>query len=291
MSCDVAQGRVTSRLVTLLRAIVFLAALLALDAADTFAHGDVHGRILLFTQQMEETPRNASLYFQRGELYRVDGDYTSALVDLDRAAQLEPGLPRLDFCRGRVRLEAGQPAAALELLNRYLAGKPQDAEAYATRARTLLKLSQPRTATADFTTALGMSRGSPELYIERAAAWQAAGQPEESIRGLDEGIRVLGPLVTLELPAIDLEVGMKRFDAALARIDAVTARLQRKETWLVRRAQILMQAGRAEDAQKNYLAALAALDRLPPTHRGTRATLELETRIRAALVTNTPTAK
>ena len=69
------------------------------------------------------------------------------------------------------------------------------------------------------------------------------------------------------------------------------ARLQRKETWLVRRAQILKEAGREEEAQKNYQEALAALDRLPPAHRGTRATLQLETRIRAAMTTNAPALK
>lgn len=68
-------------------------------------------------------------------------------------------------------------------------------------------------------------------------------------------------------------------------------RLQRQETWLVRQAQILRQAGREEEAQKNYQDALAVLDRLPTAHRGTRATLELETRIRRALTTNAPAVK
>ena len=67
----------------------------------------------------------------------------------------------------------------------------------------------------------------------------------------------------------------------------MTARLQRKETWLFRRAEILRQAGREAGAQNDYREALAAIDRLPPTHRNTRATLELERRIRAAL-TNAP---
>ena len=268
-----------------------MAALLTWGLVHTFAHGDVHDRIVLFTRQIGQAPKDASLFFQRAELYRVDGDYKSAIADLDRAAQLEPGLPRVQFCRGRVLLESGQPEAALEPLHRYLAGQPKDAEAHTARARALVKIGRPRPATDDYTKALGMSSGSPELYIERAEAWRLAGQPEESIRGLDEGIRALGPLVTLELPAIDLEVAMKRFDAALARIDAVMARLQRKETWLVRRAQILRQAGRGEEARQNYQDALAALDRLPPAHRGTRATLELETRIRAALTTNAPVVK
>jgi predicted RNA polymerase sigma factor len=112
------------------------------------------------------------------------------------------------------------------------------------------------------------------------------GKPEEALRGLDEAIHKMGPLVTLELPAMDLEVSMKHYDAALARIDAVMARLQRKETWLVRRAEILRKAGREDDAKKNYREALAAIEQLPPTHRSTRAMVDLTARIHAALDTN-----
>jgi predicted negative regulator of RcsB-dependent stress response len=111
-------------------------------------------------------------------------------------------------------------------------------------------------------------------------------KPEEALRTLDTGIKSLGHLVTFELPAIEVEVSMKRFDAAIARIDAVSARLQRKETWLMRRADVLRQAGRATEAQAAYRDALVAIERLPASHRNTRATLELEGRIRSALGTN-----
>jgi tetratricopeptide (TPR) repeat protein len=269
-----------------LRFILLLAGALTLVDRHAFGHGDVHERINQLTQQITQTPSNASLFFQRAELYRVDQDYTNALIDLDRVAQLDPTIVRVDFCRGRVQFEANRPQAALPPLNKYLASKPKDAEAFTTRARVLAKLGQHKPAVEDYTTAIGLSTSSPELFIERAESWRAQGKGEEAIRGLDEGIRKMGPLVTLELPAIDLEVSLKRYDAAVARIDAVTARLQRKETWLFRRAEILRQAGRQADAKNNYREALAAIERLPPTHRNTRATLDLEGRIRAALATN-----
>ena len=271
--------------------ILLLAATCGLSTARCFAHGDVHDRIVLLTTQIAQgnTSSNGLLYFQRAELFRIDGDYTNAMADLNRAAQLNPALTRVDFCRGRVLLEAGKPQDALAPLNRYLAGKPEDAEAFITRARALQKVGNHKPATEDYTTAIQISRVSnPELFIERAESFRALGKWDEAIRGLDEGIRKMGPLVTLQLPAIDLEVAAKRYDAALARIDTVMARLQRKETWLVRRAEILTKAGRTEDARKNYQDALAAIDRLPPSHRGTRATLDLEARIRTALASNAP---
>jgi tetratricopeptide (TPR) repeat protein len=268
--------------------IIFAVALLSvLSVAPASAHGDVHPRINECTEQIKRSPTNAMLYFQRAELYRMDGDYTNALADLNQVAQLDRKLKRVDFLRGQVQLDAGQPQAAIGPLNRYLADRPTDAEAYTVRARVLLRLNRPAPAIEDFTQAIKLSSTpNPELYIERATAWRLMDKPEEAIRGLDEGIRRLGSIVTLQLPAVDAELALKRTDAALARIDSVMTRLQRKETWLVRRAEILRSANREQEARTNYFAALEAINRLPPAHRGTRMTLDLESRIRTALGTS-----
>lgn len=271
---------------TIGRTIAGFSFVLALAARNLFAHGDVHLRIEALTQQIAVSPNsrtNATLFFQRADLYRSDGDWTNALADLDRVARLDPALVRVDFLRGLVYFQANHPEAALAPLDKYLAPKPKDEEAYATRARVLKKLGNYKASVADYTTALALDAANPELFIERAEAWRALGKSEEALRGLDEGIHKLGPLVTLELPAVELELGLKHYDAALARIDTVSARLQRKETWLVRRAEILHQAGREEESKKNYREALAAIERLPAAHRGTRMTTELEARIRSAL--------
>ena len=284
------RARKVASIVRLPKIIFALTFACSLAATRASAHGDVHPRINEFTEQIKRSPTNALLYFQRAELYRMDGDYTNALADLNQVARLDRSLTRVDFLRGQVQLDAGQPQAAIAPLNRYLANQPPDAEAYTVRARVLVKLNRPAPAIDDFTQAIKLSSTpNPELFIERAAAWRTMGKPEEAIRGLDEGIRRLGPIVTLQLPAVDAELALKRIDAALARIDSVMARLQRKETWYVRRAEILRSANREEEARKNYFAALEAIDRLPPAHRGTRMTLDLESRIRTALGTNETT--
>jgi tetratricopeptide (TPR) repeat protein len=286
-ACDLPgdkRARNVTAIVRLSKIIVAMTLLCGFTAQQAWSHGDVHPRINEFTEQIKRSPNNALLYFQRAELYRMDGDYTNALADLNQVAQLDRKLKRVDFLRGQVQLDAGQPQAAIGPLNRYLADQPADAEAYTVRARVLLKLNRPAPAIEDFTHAIRLSSTpNPELYIERATAWRSMGKPEEAIRGLDEGIRRLGPIVTLQLPAVDAELALKRTDAALARIDTVMTRLQRKETWLVRRAEILRDANREQEARTNYFAALEAINRLPPAHRGTRMTLDLESRIRTAL--------
>ena len=247
-------------------------------------HGDVHERIVTLTAEIARHTNDAMLYVQRGELYRVHRDWQQALADYDRAQQLNPSLTRIDVCRGRLWLESDQPKAALAPLTRYLSGITNDAEAFSIRARAHAKLGAHGEAARDFSRAVAIQpSGSPELYIEGAQSLAAAGASAEAIQLLDAGIRRMGPLVTLQLTAIELERELRRYDAAVARVDAVMARLQRKESWLVRRARILTEAGRTKDAQESYRAALKAIENLPPSHRRTRATMELEAAIQSAL--------
>jgi tetratricopeptide (TPR) repeat protein len=263
-----------------------LFAALALRAAASFAHGPVHEQIEALTSRIERTPDDASLYLARGELHRVHRDWSAALADYDAAAKRDPGLSRVDLCRGRTLLEADRPAEAKTALDLFLAREPSSAEGLVARARTLTALNDPDTAARDYTSALErIDSPGPELYIERAQALASIGESRraEAIQGLDEGIRRLGPLVTLELPAIELDLDAKLYDSALERVERVSSQSQRKERWLVRRGEILSQAGRSLEARAAFAEAITSIEALPSRIRSTRAMADLEARARAAL--------
>jgi predicted Zn-dependent protease len=224
-------------------------------------------------------------------LHRNHQEWDLAQADYDHALALNPSLAVIDFTRGRMFLEANWPRSAKICLDRFLLKHTNHVEGFIARARTLVKLEKPLEAARDFTTAIRYApAGRPELYIERAQALASAGDKHyaEALRGLDEGIERLGPLVTIQLHAIDLELKRKQFDAALARLEKIAAQSPRKETWLARRGEILLQAGRPEEARAAYEQALKALDSLPPGRRNVPAMSELERRIKAALETTRP---
>ena len=129
------------------------------------------------------------------------------------------------------------------------------------------------------------SHSPPPIYLERARALAKAEAENlrDAVRGLDEGLARLGPVVTLQLLALDLELQMPDYPAALSRLDAITLHATRKEMWLARRGDVLQQAGREADAKVAWEAALAALAQLPPQRRDTRAMKALESRVRASL--------
>ena len=265
--------------------ILLLVGTICLTLVPSFAraHEGLHEQIAAITARIKRDPKNAALYLQRGELYRLHREWARAAADYDRASRLQPSLAIVDLGRGKMLLESRRFQQAKFVLDRFLGKQPRHVEGLVTRARVLAKIGYRRDAANDFTEAL-TSAPEPELYLERAKV--LAGDErhiQEALRGLDEGIKQLGPLVTLELAAIDLELREGNYDAALTRLDVITAQSERKETWLVRRGEILKSAGRHEEARKAFSAALVAIESLPPTHRQSRAMTALQLRARSGL--------
>jgi predicted Zn-dependent protease len=282
-----------TRIIWLLAVTICLTVL----SSSTQAHEGLHEQIVAITAKIKRDPKNATLYLQRGELHRLHRDWTRAAADYDHAARLEPESKVIDLVRGKMFFESGRLQRARLTLDRFLAQQPSHFEGLVTRARVLAGLGATTNAIKDFTEALAVSP-DPELYLERAqvAAGNAHGSArhaqvaapdakriDEALKGLDEGIKRLGPLVTLHLAAIDLELRRHNYNAALARLDIVMSQSERKETWLVRRGEILALAGRADEARVAFQNALTAIDSLPPSRRQTRSITALQLRIRSAL--------
>lgn len=234
------------------------------------------------TKEIEKDPGNVELYLRRGSLFRNHVDFEASYADFAKANSLAPQLATVDLMRGQLFLDWGWPLSARAYLDRFLTRQPNHVEGLVFRARALVKLNMRLAAVRDYDLALATSpEPGPDLFVERAQVLMAEGpeQAAAAVKGLDDGLKRLGPLVTLQLFAIDAELKIENYDGALARVDKVADRSPRKETWLARRAEILMQAGRPAEAKRAYESALAALQTLPPTRRNVPAMLELAKRI------------
>lgn len=265
----------------------WLATLLTLTALSATpgarAHGDLHGQIQRVTREIAAAP-SARLHLQRGELYHDHEDYAAALADFAEATRLEPTLVAVEFARGRTCFKAGRLPEAHAALDRYLAAKPAHADAYLLRARIRSGLRRHAEAVSDFDRHLALNpQAAPEGFIERADACAAMGDRAAALAGLDDGLRRLGNLVTLQDAAIAQEIALGRIDAALARVDRMLADLPRKESWLARRGEILAASGRDDDARQAFTAALMTLERLPAPLRETAAMRDLQARLRSKL--------
>jgi len=268
---------------------VWLAAAL-FSTQTAFSHTDVEQQILDASKEIERSPADAKLYVRRGELFRVNGRWEAAIADLNKAEKLDPTIENIKYFKGKTYLESGKPEAALPHLEAFLQNQPKNPDGLRLRARALVKLGRVLEAAESFTRAIqsiNEMQGAPQPddYLERARALATAGDEHlpKAIQGLDEGIARLGNVAILQLEAMRYEIKRASYDAALQRLDLIAAQSRRKDPWLARRADILLQAGRNADALDTYIQTLEAIQSLPASRRATKASAELEAHVRASI--------
>jgi tetratricopeptide (TPR) repeat protein len=231
------------------------------------------------TEKIQQEPRNALLYLQRGELQRHLEHWDLAKHDLDRAEQLDRNLTAVHLSRALLLMESGRPDDALRSVDRFLTSEPKRADAHETRGRILFRLGRLAESEGAFSKAIELiDYPTPDLYLARLDVILARGPAfrGQALDSLDEGIARLGPIVTLELAAIELERCMKNWDGALRRVERLARVSPRQESWLVRRGDILSEAGRNAEARAAYAQALEAIESLPERYRTAPATKKLE---------------
>lgn len=260
--------------------IVLIVCLLQPFSAN--AHDGSSGRVAELTHQLEHDPNNAKLLLQRGELFRRDEHFEEALKDLRSAAKHDSTLQEIDYHLGKTLFQMNRPDEARTHLDRYIEIHPNDMRALVTRARVLSTLGKGRKAAADFTRVIALSP-LPDYYIERARTLAEAGHVDEAVRGLDEGHKKLGTLVSLQRVAIELDLTRKNVDGALARINSMSEITGRTDLWLARRGDVLLQAGRRDEALAAYRQSLSAMDKLSQRRKQSRIVRDLKNRLTKVL--------
>ena len=268
-------------------------------ATPVRSHEEIEVQVAEITRRLSGEPENATLLLRRGELHRLHRDWSAALADYGRAIELDPDLRIVHLSTGRLFLDADLPGPALAALDRFIAAVPGHGEAHILRARAFLRFDRKLDAAAELTRGIdlewsrpGSRRPRPDDYMDRARALASVGgeHVDAALRGLDDGARKLGGAISLQLLALDIEVSHRRWDAALERLSAIEALSPRKEKWLARRGEVLLEAGRPREAREALESALEAIAALPDHCRGTRAMSELGARIREVLAA-IPTSK
>jgi tetratricopeptide (TPR) repeat protein len=249
---------------------------------QTWAHGDIEEQIISVSQRIEANPTDSELYIKRGDLYRLHQDWQASLADFKQAQKLSPENREIHFYLGRLWWDSGEHESAKSELDNYLSHHPDSIGGLTLRSRVLAKMDKLPLAVNDISKAIDLqSPPLPDLFLERKNLVISQGPEyfEEALRGIEEGIAAMGPLVVFLQAAIDIEVGLNRYDAALKRIGDLPETLQGLPHWMAKRGDILLYAGRKQEAFQNYFKALELIENYPKRKRRVKATLELEARL------------
>ena len=249
------------------------------------AHLGVSEEIEGVTARIEDDPDAPELYLLRGDLHRLNGHWSEAVADFNKVQQLDRDNAAADLGLGRTWLDRGQYKKAVKHLNQALARQPDNVRSLVTRAKAFRLLGKPLSAARDYNQAISTfndpGKPLPEYYFECARAYESAGASYlgAAVQILDAGINKLGNIRILEDYAVDLERKRSNYQAALQRLDRIINQSTRKESLLIKRGDILLEAGQPAQAEADFAAARDAIDALPAQRRHNRAMKQMRSAI------------
>ena len=163
--------------------------------------------------------RDATLYLERGDLAAGLGLSEEANTSYQRAAEIDP-VYRVEIAvrRARVRLTAGRPDLALEVLDEGLkavpSGTPPTVAAILLRAEILVALERPAEARAVYEDVLRREPKSPVALAGVARALLDEGQHAPAGEFLRNAIPQVPPQESLFLLLAEAESGLGHLDVA-----------------------------------------------------------------------------
>ena len=259
-----------------------------------FGHSGTHRQLERVNQQLLVEPENPHLYIKRAELHRMHGMLEEAEADCHQALQLGSELAEINLCRARIRVDQEQPGEALVILNRLLDKQPKVIPGYLRRAEAYMLLGRPLEAGEDYDRAIELfaapHHARPDHYMARAKAYAAAGETDRALAGLDQGIKQMNGVISLQEYAVQLVREAGRFPEALQRIGAILEGLPGSAPWLIQRGDIHAAMGDSAEAERSYILANEQFMKIPSGRRGQPALVALNQCIqqRLALYPSSP---
>lgn len=132
---------------------------------------------------------DAAAYANRGSAYLSRRDYAHALMDFNRACELEPAVGHHYYLRGQAYLGAGHPESAAPDFDEALRLDPGDVDARLARAELFLRAKDPEAARKDLEMADRFLSKESGIHQRIAADYLALGMPEAALPQLDSWIR------------------------------------------------------------------------------------------------------
>lgn len=251
-------------------------------ANEAQAHGSIHKKIAELSDQIKNEPHNAELYLKRGLLLHLHLEWKPAIADFRKAEKLDLNEPNLNLYYAQCWLTAGKSKKGLKAIEQFIEAQPQSIPGRQTRARLNIQLGKNALASQDLEWVVeNTSNPLPSNYIEWAesVSGDQTNSCLEAANALDEGLKRLGFVITLAQKKLDLLTSCEQFEEALTAVDDIILQIEKNESWLVQKANLLIEVERFDEAESVLLNAQKKIDELPRHKKTTPHIKELELEI------------
>ena len=129
-------------------------------------------------------------YNVRGTSKAQFGDFKNAIIDFNKALQVDKNDAQAYANRGKAKDELGDFKGALSDLTKAIELKPEEQDYYIHRGNTKVKIHDFAGAISDCSKAIELEPTDAALFAHRAGIYQLAGKYKEALADLDEAIRL-----------------------------------------------------------------------------------------------------
>jgi len=136
--------------------------------SDKYHKGDYEGAIRHWSKALNMSPKDASIWWHRGNAKAVKGDHRSAIADFDESLRLEKGEASVWFSRGSSRAEVGDEEGAI-------ADWEETVRRDETRSEVWCCLGTARLGSGDAAGAAAAADGAIRAEEDNASAWGVRG--------------------------------------------------------------------------------------------------------------------
>ncbi|HSG32289.1 MAG TPA: tetratricopeptide repeat protein [Thermodesulfobacteriota bacterium] len=266
------------------KAYVYLVLLLFILPGGAYCHVGEHSLIKLFSDKIKTDPENPVLYFKRGSQHRYAGHFEKALEDFSKARSLDEEYFLVDLGVGLVFLDYGWNKTAEVYLKSFLKYSPDHIVGMTSLARAIARQKRGKESAALYEhISKILEKPAPAFYLEMADSYLITNNYSAAIKTLDNGIKKLGHITSLDQKAYEIELNTKLTDKALLRLDNLIKYSPQKERWLYEKGQLLEQEDEYDKAKDAYLKALEHYSSRPIKRQNIPVLVRLKKNIDLAL--------
>jgi len=151
--------------------------------------------LVLTSDVIDKSPRKARAYNSRGLIYINRGDYTRALVDLDKALSLDSLFLDSYLNRGTAYALKGERDRALRDFNRGAEIDSLDLRPLTNRANLYMDLGQYDEALNNLNRSLALQSNNAIIYLNRGLVYYRIGDFQKALQDYDHALRLNPGLV------------------------------------------------------------------------------------------------
>jgi serine/threonine protein kinase/regulator of sirC expression with transglutaminase-like and TPR domain len=152
--------------------------------------GDINGAIVDYNRAIEINPRDFEALYSRANLQIISGDDKAALVDFSKAIEVNPRYHQAYNNRGVVRCDLGDKKGAIDDYNKAIEINPRYDEAYNNRGNARSGLGDNNGAILDYNKAIEINPRSAKSYNNRGAARLRSGDTKGATDDYNKAVEI-----------------------------------------------------------------------------------------------------